>query len=102
MSWSRYALIMVPLVLAMLVYRAGPYVLLRGRALSSRVQGVLDVIPAAAFAALVANDLFGQANVYTIGIALVTFAVAWWRRSMILSVCVGTALYIVCLALSLI
>lgn len=102
MSWSEYALILLPLVLFMLLYRVGPYVLLRGRDLSPRVQAVLDVIPAAAFAALVANNMYDQFNFFTVAIVIVTAAVALWRRSMILSVCVGTSLYIVCLTFSLI
>lgn len=93
---------MVPLVLFMLLYRVGPYMLLRGRELSYRVQTVLDVIPAAAFAALVANDIYDQFNFFTVAIVVVTASVALWRRSMILSVCVGTALYMACLAFSLI
>ena len=42
----------------MLGYRVVPMLLLRGRELSPTAQRALELIPTAAFAALVANDFF--------------------------------------------
>ena len=46
------------LLATMLVCRVVPLFLLKGRALSDKVMRAIGLIPAAAFAALVANDVF--------------------------------------------
>jgi len=52
--------LLVPLA-TMLAFRVAPLFVLRGRQLSPRVVDALGLIPAAAFSALVANDLLDPA-----------------------------------------
>lgn len=58
MSGSDLAVFYGCVLAAILACRCVPMLALRGRALSPRVGEALRLIPAAAFAALVANDLF--------------------------------------------
>ncbi|WP_077598425.1 AzlD domain-containing protein [Olsenella urininfantis] len=59
------ALVLTVLFAAILVFRVAPLFLLRGRSLSPRVSDALGLIPAAAFAALVANDLLAPSEMAT-------------------------------------
>jgi branched-subunit amino acid transport protein len=52
--WTLYAVILA----TMLACRCIPMLALRGRQMPARVSSALEMIPVAAFAALVANDLF--------------------------------------------
>ncbi len=57
MSPSQIAVLWAALLVVMLACRTLPLVLLRGRSLPARVERAIGMIPAAAFSALVANDL---------------------------------------------
>lgn len=57
MTASQLALTWALVFAAILAFRTLPLLLLRGRNFSPRVEEALGIIPAAAFAALVANDL---------------------------------------------
>jgi branched-subunit amino acid transport protein len=58
MSWGSYLIIVGLCMLTMLASRVIPMFMLKGRDLPDRVSQALGYIPPAAFAALVANDLF--------------------------------------------
>ena len=58
MSTSQIIGLWLSLLAVMLACRCLPLLLLRGRELPERVERALELIPAAAFAALVANDVF--------------------------------------------
>ena len=61
MSWSDLAVFYGCVLASILACRCVPMLALRGRPLSPRVGEALGLIPAAAFSALVANDLFDPA-----------------------------------------
>ena len=56
-TWTQFAIIFVACALTMVACRVLPLFLLKGKELSPRVSEALSLIPPAAFAALVANDL---------------------------------------------
>ena len=58
MSTSDFLVFYACVLLVMLAFRCVPLLALKGRELSPRVGEALALIPTAAFAALVANDLF--------------------------------------------
>ena len=58
MSTNEFLVMYVCVLVPMLVCRCAPLFLLKGRELSSAVREAIELIPPAAFAALVANDLF--------------------------------------------
>lgn len=58
MSWQEFTVVFVCVAVTMLACRVVPLFVLKGRALSPRTVQALNLIPPAAFAALVANDLF--------------------------------------------
>ena len=73
-----------------------PLLALKGRALSPRVSDALSLIPPAAFAALVANDLFDPVagiSVPGVAAALVVALVARRTGSLIWCALVGMAAY---------
>ncbi len=55
--YASYLLIYAGVLLEILVCRVAPILLLKGRTLPERVEEAFSLIPVAAFAALVANDL---------------------------------------------
>ncbi len=57
MSFAEFGVLYAILMATMVLSRCVPLFVLRGRELSAQVVAVLDLIPVAAFAALVANDL---------------------------------------------
>lgn len=57
MSTQEFFLFLGAVLVPMLVCRCVPMFILKGRELSQRASEALNLIPAAAFAALVANDL---------------------------------------------
>ena len=57
MSWFDFAIITASVALTMLACRVIPVFALKGRTLPSNAVRLLNLIPPAAFAALVANDL---------------------------------------------
>ena len=60
-----YLLIYLGCLVAMMACRCIPLFVLRGRALSDRVSRAFGLIPVAAFAALVVNDLLDPAEIAT-------------------------------------
>lgn len=97
--WPLYAIILV----TMLVCRCVPMFVLGSRELSPRVRQALETIPVAAFAALVANDLF-RPDLWAQGptacaVPLLSAAVvalcAVRTRSLALCAAVGVAAYLV-------
>lgn len=58
MSWEDFLIFYVCVLAVILACRCVPLFVLKGRELSPRVSEALGLIPPAAFAALVANDLF--------------------------------------------
>ena len=58
MSWTEFAIIFSTTLAAMVACRVLPAFVLKGKQLSPRVETCLNLIPPAAFAALVTNDLF--------------------------------------------
>ena len=57
MSWEEFWIIFGCCAVTMLICRVAPLFLLKGRELPSTVTLALNLIPPAAFAALVANDV---------------------------------------------
>ena len=101
MSWPTFWLYYACLMAGMLVCRCAPMFLLKGRRLSERTERVLGLIPAAAFAALVANDLFSPgmfdaglvAGLVPLAAAAVVAVVAHRSRSLVASAVVGVVVY---------
>ncbi len=103
MSAGTFLLIYAIVLSTMLVCRLVPLFALRSRELSPGVVEVLDLIPVAAFAALVANDLF-QPAAWELGFtwqaampivaALGVLWVARRTRSLLWCAAAGLALYV--------
>lgn len=62
MSTTEFLILYISVLTTMLLSRCLPLFVLKGRALSPRLTEGLELIPPAAFAALVANDLFQPAT----------------------------------------
>ena len=58
MSWTEFGIIFSTTLAAMVACRVLPAFVLKGKQLSAKVETCLNLIPPAAFAALVTNDLF--------------------------------------------
>ena len=58
MGWTEFALIGIGCALTILIFRTVPLFALRGRELPGWLSQALAFIPPAAFAALIANDIF--------------------------------------------
>ncbi len=61
MTLAEFGILYAILMATMALSRCVPLFVLRGRELSARVVAILDLIPVAAFSALVANDLYQPA-----------------------------------------
>lgn len=101
MSWEEFWVILVGCSLTILACRVLPLFLLKGRELAPWASRALGLIPAAAFAALVANDLlapgmFAQ-GLWPAAIPLIAAAavvgVALATRSLLWSAVAGVAAY---------
>lgn len=101
MSWEEFWIILGVCGACMLVCRVLPLFLLKGRELPEGVTRALGLIPPAAFAALVANDLLSpgmfDAGPWPAAVPLVAavcvVVVAVKTRSLIWSVVVGVGSY---------
>lgn len=101
MSWDEFWVILVGCSITILVCRVLPLFLLKGRELPDPAMRALGLIPAAAFAALVANDLFApgmfDAGLWPAAIPLlvacIVVAVALKTRSLLWSAVTGVAAY---------
>lgn len=103
MSMNEFLLLWGAAFASIFACRTLPYLLLHGRALSPRVVDALGYIPPAAFAALVANDLF-QPDAFSQGIwpaalplaaAAIVALIALRTRSMLWCCVAGVASYLV-------
>lgn len=101
MSTSTFLIIFVCCLITMLACRCIPLLALKGKELAPGVVRALNLIPPAAFAALVANDLFSP-TMFAGGIwpalmpiiaALLTMAVGYLRKSLVLCIVVGVGSY---------
>lgn len=68
MTITQFLIVYACCLGTMLICRCAPMMLMQGRDLPENVQTALNLIPPAAFAALVANDLF-KPNMFEAGIA---------------------------------
>jgi len=101
MSWTEYLIVLGCCVVTMLLCRCLPLFVLKGKELSPTTKRVLSYIPPAAFAALVANDLFSM-TMFEQGIwagcipliaALIVVVVARKTDSLIACAVVGVVVY---------
>ena len=101
MSWSEFLIIYGLCLVAIVLCRCVPIFALKGRDLPRNVQTALFLIPPAAFAALVANDLLSP-TMFDAGVwqgvmpllsAAVVVVVAWKTRSLIWCALAGVAVY---------
>ena len=82
MSTQDFLVFYLSVLAVILVCRCAPLFALKGRALSPRVTEALGLIPVAAFAALVANDLFDPASGLSVpGLLASVVVVAVARRT---------------------
>lgn len=101
MSWSDYFIVLITCMATMLACRTLPLLLLKGRKLPDAVERALGFIPAAAFAALVANDLLSpgmfDAGIWPAAAPLVASAVvvvvAWKTKSLLGCAVAGVLTY---------
>lgn len=101
MSWSDFAIVIISLALTMVVCRVVPVFALKGRTLPDDAIKLLNLIPPAAFAALVANDLIMMESWATspwpallpfVSAALV-FVVGYKTKSLVWCIVVGVGSY---------
>lgn len=100
-TWTQFWAVFAICALTMLACRVLPLFVLKGRSLPSRLEEALGLIPPAAFAALVANDLFTP-GMFDAGLwpaaaplvaALIVVVVARASRSLLLCALTGIAAY---------
>ena len=103
MSWAEFFIVFACCAVTMLICRVVPLFALQGRELPDRVQQALGFIPPAAFAALVANDLFSP-GMFDAGLwpaaapliaSVIVVAVALKTKSLLLCAVAGVAAYAV-------
>lgn len=101
MAWSDFWLLTLSCAAVILICRTAPLFVLKGRELKPSTRRALQMIPAAAFAALVANDLF-KPDLWALGVwsgampivaACVVVAVAVKTRNLLACACTGVAVY---------
>lgn len=98
MSWDDFLVFYGCVLAVILVCRCVPLFVLKGRELSPRVSEALGLIPPAAFAALVANDLFDPAAGFAwqpLAAAALVVVVARRTGSLIWCALTGMAAYAV-------
>ncbi len=100
-SWTQFLVVFACCALTMLACRVLPLFVLKGRSLPKRLEEALGFIPSAAFAALVANDLFTP-GMFAAGLwpatapllaALVVVVAARLTKSLLWCALVGVAAY---------
>lgn len=101
MSWERYLFILLVCSATILICRTLPLLVLKGKQLPENVVSALNLIPAATFAALIANDLFSL-NMFDAGIwqgvrpliaAILVFIAGKTTKSLVLCIVVGVCSY---------
>lgn len=101
MSTSSFLIIYLCCLVTMLLCRCVPLLALKGRTLPDNLVRALNLIPPAAFAALVANDLFSPGmfdaglwqGLMPLAAAVLTVAVGYLRKSLVLCIVVGVGSY---------
>lgn len=101
MSWTEFAFIGLACAATILLFRVVPVFALRGRDLPSWLSQALAFIPPAAFAALIANDLFSpgmfDAGLWPAAIPLIAacavIVCAVKTKSLVWCIIVGVGLY---------
>ncbi len=101
-TWSEFLILLVCLVAAMTASRILPLMLLKGRKIPHTAARMLSLIPPAAFAALVVNDVtspYFQAHdtsafLVALLAALCVGITAYFKRSIVLCAVVGLVAYI--------
>lgn len=100
-TWVQFFIIFAVCSVTILVCRVVPLFALKGRQLPARVTEALSFIPPAAFAALVANDLFAIEK-FEVGLwegampfvaSLAVVLVAWKTKSLLWSAVTGVVAY---------
>lgn len=107
MSWEEFWVVLATCAVTILACRVLPLFLLKGRELPDAAERALGLIPPAAFAALVANDILNpgmfDAGLWPAGAVLVAalavVVVAVKSRSLLWSAIAGVAVYGVLLAI---
>ena len=101
MTWTEFWIVLVCCAITMLACRVLPLFLLKGKQLPESVERALGFIPPAAFAALVANDLFSP-GMFDAGVwpaaaplvaSLVVVIVAMKTKSLLWCAVAGCAAY---------
>lgn len=101
MTFADFLIIYAFVLIPMIICRCVPLMALKGRELPAGVVRALNLIPPAAFAALVANDLFSP-SMFANGIwqglmpliaAVLTLIAGYWRKSLALCIVVGVGSY---------
>lgn len=101
MSWTEFWIILITCAITMLACRVLPFFLLKGRELPSTAKFALNLIPPAAFAALVANDILTP-GMFANGIwpagavlvaSLIVIVVAVKTKSLVWCAVVGVVAY---------
>lgn len=101
MSTSSFLIIYLCCLVTMLLCRCVPLLALKGRTLPDNLVRALNLIPPAAFAALVANDLFSPGmfdagmwqGLMPLAAAVLTMMVGYLRKSLVLCIVVGVGSY---------
>ena len=100
-TWTHFLIIFAICSATMLVCRVVPLFALKGRQLPERVTEALSFIPPAAFAALVANDLFSLEKfaqgawegTMPLIASIAVVIVAWKTKSLLWSAVAGVIAY---------
>ena len=109
MSSAEFAIVAVACSATILICRVVPLFILKGRELSASTQRALELIPPAAFAALVANDLF-KPELFAQGIAegvlpiiaaAIVVVVAVKTKNLLACAIVGVIAYVLLMTLGL-
>ena len=98
---SSFLIIYLCCLVTMLLCRCLPLMALKGRTLPEGLVRALNLIPPAAFAALVANDLFSPGmfdagmwqGLMPLAAAVLTMVVGYLRKSLVLCIVVGVGSY---------
>ena len=98
---SSFLIIYLCCLVTMLLCRCVPLLALKGRTLPDNLVRALNLIPPAAFAALVANDLFSPGmfdaglwqGLMPLAAAVLTMEVGYLRKSLVLCIVVGVGSY---------
>ena len=101
MSWGEFLLVFFSCATTMVLCRTVPFFALKGHSLRPSVERALQLIPPAAFAALVSNDLFSpgmfDAGVWPAAIpliaAVVVGLVGFKTKSLLTCALVGIGVY---------